>query len=242
MQKYPLILHLKELRTRLLISFAVIVINWIIVYQFKNELYVFLTKPLAISSPNSRVIFTSLIEAFTTHLKITFFASLIVSFPIIAFQVYRFLSPALYRHEKIAIMPFFIASPFLFIAGVSFCYFFIIPLAWQFFASFQIMGLDIKNPLVLEAKFSEYASLIISFLASFGIVFQLPVILIVLNKLGIVSLLWLKKARRYAIVFIFIVSAVLTPPDVLSQILMAIPLMLLYEISIIYIKLFGKKL
>jgi sec-independent protein translocase protein TatC len=241
MQKYPLILHLKELRTRLLISFAVIVINWIIIYQFKNDLYAILTKPLALSSPNSRIIFTSLIEAFTTHLKITFFASLIVSFPIIAFQVYRFLSPALYKNEKIAIMPFFIVSPFLFIGGLSFCYFFIIPLAWQFFASFQIMDLDVKNPLVLEARFSEYASLIISFLVSFGFVFQLPVVLIVLNKLGIVSLSGLKKLRRYAIVFIFIVSAILTPPDVISQILMAIPLIFLYEASLIYIKLFGKK-
>jgi sec-independent protein translocase protein TatC len=243
MKEYPLLLHLKELRTRLIVIVLTITINWIIVYQFKDEIYAFLSKPLFLASKDTRIIFTSLVEAFVTHLKITFICSLIVSFPIVAWQIYRFLSPALYKQEKRAILPFFIVSPLLFLAGIGFCYFFIIPIAWEFFASFQVSATKSSIPLVLEAKFSEYAALVISFLLSFGLIFQLPVVLIILNKLGLVSINWLKKQRRYAIIVIFIVSAILTPgPDVLSQVLMAVPLIFLYELSILYIRLSGKKI
>ncbi len=234
----PLLEHLMELRTRLMWSAGAFLIAFGICYYFSSSIYGFLAQPLADilhqqGGGERRMIFTALYEAFFTYLKVAFFGATFISFPIWATQLWLFIAPGLYRSEKRAITPFLVASPFLFVMGAALAYYFIFPLAWKFFISFETVPGGDQLPVQLEAKVSEYLSLVMHMILAFGIAFQLPVLLTLLAKVGIVSVAGLKKGRRYAIVGMFVVAAIITPPDIISQIGLAIPLILLYEISII---------
>ena len=180
-----------------------------------------------------RMIFTALYEAFFTYLKVAFFGAVFFSFPVWATQLWLFVAPGLYRSEKRAVYPFLIASPFLFVLGAALAYYFIFPLAWRFFITFETPPGQGSLPIQLEAKVSEYLSLVMQMILAFGVAFQMPVLLTLLCRVGILDVATLRKGRRYAIVGMFVVAAVLTPPDVISQIGLAVPLLALYELSIL---------
>lgn len=231
----PLLEHLVELRNRVVLAIATWIAACVACYIYAGEIYGFLVQPLAeaAGAEGRRMIYTGLAEAFVTYLKVAMFGGLIVAFPIIATQFYLFLAPGLYKRERRALLPFLIAGPVLFMAGAALCYYFIFPMAWKFFLGFEHTGVAEGMPLVLEARVSEYLSLSMQLIFAFGLAFQLPIALMLLARVGLVTAAGLAKTRRYAIVAIFIAAAVLTPPDVLSQIGLALPLMLLYEAAII---------
>ncbi len=234
----PLLDHLIELRRRLLWSAVAFALCFAVCYHFSTEIYSFLAQPLADilvqkTGQNRRLIFTQLYEAFFTYLKVAFFGAAFVSFPVVATQVYMFVAPGLYRSEKRAMLPFLVATPFLFVLGAALAYYFVFPAAWRFFLSFESPDGGGGLPVQLEAKVSEYLSLVMKLIFAFGLAFQLPVLLTLLAKVGIISSAGLKKYRRYAYVGMFIVAAIITPPDVITQTGLAVPLILLYELSIL---------
>lgn len=236
--------HLEELRNRLIFSVIFFLITFCLCYFFFSEIYNFLLKSFADFSANHenrKLIYTSPSEAFTTYLKLSFYSSLFLCFPIFASQFYLFLAPGLYKNEKKNIIIILFSSSFLFLFGALIAYFFILPLAIEFFASFEIQGSAASLPIQLEARISEYLSLVLNLLFGFGIAFQLPILLLFLIRVGLLSVNDLKKKRRYWIVAIFIIAAVLTPPDVLSQISLAIPMILLFEIVILISKNINNK-
>ena len=233
----PLLEHLVELRRRLLWSAVAFFLCFFVCYHFSGQIYSFLAQPLADildekGGANRHLIFTQLYEAFFTYLKVAFFAAAFVSFPVVATQVYLFVAPGLYRSEKRAMLPFLVATPFLFVLGGALAYYFVFPAAFRFFLSFESNNGAGGLPVELEAKVSEYLSLVMKLVFAFGVAFQLPVLLTLLAKVGIVSSAGLRKYRRYAYVGMFIVAAIITPPDVVTQTGLALPLIALYEISI----------
>ena len=242
-EEMSLIEHITELRKRLLWSFLYILIVFIVCFYFADQLFSFLALPLVnlLDVENGQgFIYTALQEAFFTELKIAFFFSLFFSFPLIAIQIWKFIAPGLYKNEKRAFLPFLIATPILFFAGGSMVYYLIAPLAWKFFLSYQNMN-STGIPIRLEAKMGEYLSLMMRFIFAFGLAFQLPVVLGLLAKANLVSYQDLKKFRKYAIVLSFLAAAFLTPPDPFSQISLALPIIILYEISIFIAKSIQKK-
>ena len=188
-----------------------------------------------------RLIFTALHEAFLTYLKVAFFASFFVTSPFILIQIWKFIAPGLYDHEKSAIMPYLVVTPILFLLGGMLVYYLIMPLAIKFFLSFESTGLNTALPIQLEAKVNEYLSLVMKLIFAFGLSFQLPVVLSLLARIGVVDSQFLKERRKYVVVIIFAAAALLTPPDPVTQIGLAIPLLLLYELSIISVKFIEKK-
>ena len=233
-KEMSLIDHLTELRKRLLWSFVYIIIIFIVCFYFASDLFYFLAKPLVNllqTDKGQGFIYTALQEAFFTELKIAFFFALFFAFPLIAIQIWKFIAPGLYKNEKNAFLPFLIATPILFFAGGAMVYYLIAPVAWNFFLSYQNMS-DSGVPIRLEAKMGEYLSLMMRFIFAFGLAFQLPVVLGLMTKVGIVNHTSLKKFRKYAIVIAFLAAAFLTPPDPFSQISLALPIILLYEVSI----------
>ncbi len=228
--KAPLLEHLLELRRRLLYCIAALIFAFFICYYLAEDIFAVLVRPL-LQAGQTRLIYTQIFEAFFVKVKVAFFAAAMVSFPVIANQLWQFIAPGLYRKEKRALLPFLLATPVLFAIGASMAYFIAVPMALHFLLSFQgnIGGVTQE---ALPA-IGNYLSFVMQFLFGFGIAFLLPVLLMLLERAGIVTRQQLKGARRYAIVAAFAIAAVLTPPDVGSQLLLAIPLCLLYELALI---------
>ncbi len=243
-KKMPLLDHLLELRSRLIWSFASLGVFFIVGWVFKEPIFEFLSAPLAHTFPDPsqrRIIFTDPTEAFFTYVKIAFFTGAFLGFPFIATQIWKFVAPGLYRHERQAFLPFLIATPLMFLLGAAFLYYLILPLALQFFASFERPAAEGQLPIQLETKMSEYLSLIMTLIFAFGLSFELPVLLSLLARVGIVSSAGLASKRRYAVVGVVVFAGIVTPPDVLSQVSLAVPMYVLYEASIWIAKLIEKK-
>jgi sec-independent protein translocase protein TatC len=237
--------HLTELRNRLIQSFIFLFIFFIGCYFFSENLYGFLVEPYAKAVKESgierRLIFTALQETFITYLKVSFFAAFFVTCPFILMQIWKFIAPGLYKHEKIAIIPYLILTPILFFLGGMLVYYLIMPLAIKFFLTFESTGISNGLPIQLEAKVNEYLSLVMKLIFAFGISFQLPVVLSLLARIGVVDSKFLKDRRKYVVVMIFAAAAILTPPDPVTQIGLAIPLLILYELSILSVTIIEKK-
>ena len=238
--KMPLLDHLVELRQRLLYSVGGFLVCFIGTFYFAADIFNFLVQPLADlwqGEDSRRLIYTALHEKFFTDVKVAFFTGAFVAFPLIANQVWMFVAPGLYKNEKRAFAPFLIATPVLFFIGGAFVYYLVLPVAWTFFAGFEQQGAHGTMAIALEPKVNEYLSLVMRLIFAFGISFELPVVMTLLARAGIATSEGMKKKRRYAILIAFVAAAILTPPDPLSQIGLAIPMIFLYEISIYCAKL-----
>lgn len=235
----PLLDHLIELRNRLVRCVLALAVAFAVCFYFADEIFALLVHPLAEAFPpgQGKLIYTKLYEAFFVEIKVALFAAFLVTFPIIANQLWAFVAPGLYLREKKAFLPFLIATPVLFAAGASLAYFVVMPMAWKFLLGFQGAAGDI--PLEALPAMGEYLDLVMHFIFAFGISFLLPVLLLLLNRAGIVSREQMAGARRYVIVGIFIIAAVITPPDVVSQLVLAVPLILLFEISLLLMRPIG---
>ncbi len=247
-KKMPLLDHLIELRQRLLYSVAALLIVFLICFFFAEEIFQYLSQPLAdvmiannVAEKYQRMIFTALTEVFFTYVKVAFFAAAFICFPVFLVQFWLFVAPGLYKHEKSALAPFLAATPFLFFLGGSLVYYIIFPFAAEFFIAFQVPAGADSLAIELEPKVNEYLSLMMQLIFAFGLCFQLPVVMTLLARVGLATSKGMAAKRKYAIVGVFIVAAIFTPPDPLSQLSLAVPIILLYEISIIMAKMVEKK-
>jgi sec-independent protein translocase protein TatC len=234
--KIPFTAHLEELRKRLITCFIAVAAGFAISYGFKEMLFQVLTRPLiAVMKQGETLIYTGLPEAFFTFLKVAFLSGLILASPVIIYQFWMFVAPGLYDREKRLLIPIVALSSIFFVGGALFGYFIVFPLGFQFFLGFAT---ETIRPM---PSMKEYLGFAAKLLLAFGLVFELPLVLTFLARLGIVSVEFLKKNRKYAILLFFVGSAVLTPPDVVTQVMMAVPLMVLYEVSIVGARIFGRK-
>ncbi len=234
--KLTLAEHFKELKQRIIDMARVFLLSLVASDCYVEDIYSFILKPLSEqwSSGERKIIYTNLAEIFFSYLKLAYYVALFITIPFLICQIYIFIAPGLYKKEKKALFPFLIVSPILFIVGACFVYYFIFPLAWKFFLSFEQVDSTII-PIKLEAKVSEYLSVVINLIIAFGIAFQLPVLLVLLARLGFIDSKMMKDKRKFVIVIAFVVAAFLTPPDAISQIALALVLLLLYELSIVFI-------
>ena len=232
--------HLLELRTRLLKCFFIFGVAFCVSYIFSQELFLYLLKPyekvmsLKHSLESHRLIYTGVTEAFLVYIKVSLFSALFFTFPYFAYHVWMFMAPGLYKHEKKIVVPILASTPLLFLMGALFAYYIVFPLAYEFFLAFEVsqpQGLDIH----METRMSEYLSFVMRLIFAFGLSFELPLLIVILGLLGHLKVEDLKKSWRYVVVGIFTLSAILTPPDILSMIALAIPLIVLYAISIILV-------
>jgi sec-independent protein translocase protein TatC len=244
-KEMPLLEHLAELRKRLLWSAVAFFLAFFVCYHFAPKIYEFLAAPLAHAlearGQKPQLIYTALYEAFFTYIKVAIFAAAFVSFPVIATQLWMFIAPGLYKKEKRAMLPFLVVTPILFFAGGALAYYVIFPTAWKFLLSFQDTAPGADVQIQLMAKVSDYLNIVMKLIFAFGLSFELPVLLTLLGKVGILTSASLKKYRRYAYVGCFVLAAVLTPPDILTQCLLAGPLILLFEISVFSVRLVEPK-
>jgi sec-independent protein translocase protein TatC len=235
-EKIPFTAHLEELRKRLIICFCAVGIGFVISYFFSKKLFDILMRPLlSVMPPDEKLIYTGLPEAFFTYLKVAFLAGLFLAVPVIVYQLWMFIAPGLYDREKRFVLPIVFLSSVFFLGGALFGYFVVFPFGFKFFMGFAS---DAIKPL---PSVKEYLSFSSKLLFAFGVVFELPLFVTFLAKLGIVDVPFLKAKRKYAILLFFVFAAILTPPDVITQVLMAGPLILLYEVSIFGARIFGKK-
>ncbi len=235
-KKIPFTSHLEELRRRLIVCFIAVGIGFVLSYGFKEKLFQILTRPLiSVMKTGDKLIFTGLPEAFFTYLKVAFLSGIILATPIIFYQFWVFVAPGLYHKEKRLMVPIVFLSTLFFVGGSFFGYFIVFPYGFKFFLGFAS---ETIRPLPSMREYLSFAS---KLLLAFGVVFELPLVITFLAKLGMVSVSFLKKNRKYAVLLFFVGAAILTPPDVVTQIMMALPLMVLYEISIVGAKIFGKK-
>ncbi|TQV68144.1 twin-arginine translocase subunit TatC [Exilibacterium tricleocarpae] len=239
LSKAPLLSHLLELRRRLLFCLVFFVVAFGTSYQFAEQIYAFLLQPLTNAfsdATDRRMIYTGLHEAFFTYLKLSFFAAVFFSLPLILLQFWRFIAPGLYRFERTAFLPLVFATPLLFLCGAALAYYGVMPLAWKFFLSFESLGAETGLAVQLEARVSEYLGLVIKLIIAFALSFELPVVLVLLAKVGMVTADSLVEYRKHAAVLAFVVAALLTPPDLISQITLGLPIIVLYELSILFIR------
>ncbi len=237
-EKSPFTEHLTELRDRLIRAFIAVGVGFVAAYAFKEKLFEILTAPLVKAmgeSGNAQMIFTGLPEAFFTYLKVSFLAGIVVATPVLFYEFWMFVSPGLYRNEKKYLLPVVVLSVFFFLLGSSFGYFVVFPYGFQFFLGFA------NETIQAMPSMKEYLSFASKMLLAFGFVFELPLVLTFMARMGLVTVDFLSKNRKYALLLFFVGAALITPPDVVTQIMMALPLMLLYEISIIGARIFGKK-
>ena len=245
MSENNFISHLVELRKRLINSLIFLACLFVISYFLSDYIYGFLVEPYANAvkedNINRRLIFTALQETFLTYLKVSFFTAFFFTSPFILIQIWKFIAPGLYEHEKSAIMPYLIITPILFLLGGMLVYYLIMPLAIKFFLSFESAGNITNLPIQLEAKVNEYLSLVMKLIFAFGLSFQLPVVLSLLARVGLIDSEFLKERRKFVVVIIFATAAILTPPDPITQIGLAVPLLILYELSIFSVKIIERR-
>lgn len=234
----PLLHHFIELRRRLVYTVCGFLLAFMFSFHYAPQIYDFLAKPLADimrekGHENPGFIFTGLTEAFFTQIKLGLWLAAFITFPLFASQIWMFIAPGLYKSEKRAFLPFLIATPILFLMGAALAYYLVFPMAWKFFLGFETLGSEGSMPIRLEAKVNEYLSIVMGLILAFGFCFELPLVLALMNKAGMIAAETLAKGRRYAIVLILIIAAIMTPPDVVSQLLLAIPMYILYEIAVL---------
>jgi|SRR5690606_16304874 Twin arginine targeting (Tat) protein translocase TatC len=240
LSRAPILSHLLELRRRLLQCLVVFCVVFAGCYLVAEDIYHFLMQPLVKAfgeESGRRMIYTGLHEAFLTYLKLSFFTALFFTLPLILIQVWKFIAPGLYRKEKRAVSVLFVMTPVLFLTGAALAFYVVFPLAWGFFISFESEAVAGALPVQLEARVSEYLGLVIQLILAFGLSFELPVVLLLMASAGMITSATLSSGRRYAIVIIYAVSALITPPDLISQIALGTPILLLYEIAILMIRL-----